>query len=287
MEQDTRDNNSPTQRYSLQTRRGLFLFCVAISIFIAVGALGGAAAFTSFAGTSVAFASVALPGFLALILSAFFPSMLTKDTKKRRLLLVCSACAAVWAIFSHSSTECCLLSPKAIICLYALAIAALFIPNHESNRTMPACFTHFYSMSTLAALLSVLFAAMAGIVLASGHLSMRLMVTGQGIMLLSLFAAVAAGFGPVAPRLYPILVYLSLVLIWLAVPVAGLEAYLYHGVVDSEAPRFAVTGWKWVYGFCVPALITAVRLLQLGYRYIANAPPTPFTAIGETQSVQK
>ncbi|CAK7037762.1 MAG: hypothetical protein DELT_00641 [Desulfovibrio sp.] len=92
--------------------------------------------------------------------------------------------------------------------------------------------------------------------------SERVIFGGWLVATIAAFSAFAAFFGTLRPSLFSGAIYLGLLCVWLIVPTAGMEAYMYAEGISPHSP-YAATGWKWTYGFCTAAGFSAIRLLIL------------------------
>ncbi len=153
----------------------------------------------------------------------------------------------------------------ALTCAVGLiaGVALFYDLRHELERSIP-----YKPLIFCALALAAIFGLMTCELL-SGAVSGRIAVTGKGALAMTCIAAACAFYGPRFPRLYWLLMGLTLFYIWLALPAVGLEAYSRHIMPDAPplteeaARRFYQSGWKWLLGFCAAGLAAGVYLLIL------------------------
>lgn len=110
--------------------------------------------------------------------------------------------------------------------------------------------------------IAVSFSLMGAGMLYAGAVSARVIAAGWTVTVFAALCAVAAFIGVLLPRLYTPVIYCSLFFIWLVVPVAGMEAYMYAEGVGMRS-AYAADYWKWTYVFCAAGTVAAIRLLIL------------------------
>ncbi len=235
--------------------------CACLGVTACGGCLGSAALFralflpgppvepTIAAGLALAATPlVLLPGILAGARNRAFP------------LLLCVAAALAllfpsllhFAAFGYPAP--CLLAG------YGLAAAGACFFGRRPAR--PENATSLRRMAVWSLVLAMSLALMGSGMLYETGVSQRVTLGGALVAWGAAFAAFAAFFGILRPWLFSPLIYLGFVLVWLIVPVAGLEAYMYAEGISLKS-AYAVSDWKWTYLFCATAGVSAIRLLIL------------------------
>lgn len=110
--------------------------------------------------------------------------------------------------------------------------------------------------------IAAIFCVMGCGILHESEVSERMLAAGWAVAAFSLFAACCAFAGTLRPFLFTPVIYVALLLVWLMVPVAGMEAYMQGEGILAENP-YGTVNWKWTYFFCVLGTVAAIRLLAL------------------------
>lgn len=246
-------------------------FCLGVLACMGTGAAG------------MAFASLVLPGSMGPVTAA------------AGLCLMALPLVALPAIFSGNTVW----LPASGLCgLLACAAAATSLPEREHAFLLLLCFILYLAalggtftlarktsarppsvayvrkMAVWSLIVALSFGLMAAGMLHEATVSERVTAAGFAVAGVTVLASFAAFFGAFRPGLFSAVIYLSLFLVWLIIPVAGMEAYM-HAVGIDQGSVYAASDWKWTYAFCAVSGIAAIRLLILRQDLLRPRRPRP------------
>lgn len=237
----------------------------ALCLCLGIVACGGVAA------AGVCFAAVFLPGaevdarilagfFVMAVVLAALPGILAGETKNALFMAFSGVCAAA----SLSSALPIIALPPLLSAFFALYGAALCFTVILAKKTekRPPDALRLRRMVGWALVPAAAFAMAAFGMLHETTVSERVAFAGKALGCVAPAMCFFAFLGVLKPKLFTATIYLSFFLIWLLVPVAGLEAYM-QAEGFGLGSAYATGDWRWTYGCCVLAFVGAVRMLAL------------------------
>lgn len=188
------------------------------------------------------------------------PGVLAGEAKHATFLAVCGIAAAILFVPALPLQDDKLFH-LALLAVYEVSVGvAVVLAKKQLQRTENACRLRPLAAWTLVTALA--FGLMAVGMLQEVTVSQRVSLAGKTLCVVTALLCFLAFYGVLRPKLYTYGINLTLFFIWLLVPVAGIEAYMYAEGIGLPS-TYAASGWKWSFAFCALGGVGAVRMILL------------------------